>query len=562
MGKIKKLLVLLTAFAVLSVVISGCSDGRTGGGKKLSAEESEKTLDALLTKVSSINVDAEMDLDGIATSSLADELPEISTFEPSVVGNGAIDAEIFASTEKGVRAASGKNIDGWLVDAAEKFNSQGFDLNGNQVSVSIRPMASGAAADYIISEKHVPAGFTPSNVLWAKLVEGNGGSLDIVEERLAGNTAGLLMSSKRYEDFTSKYGSVTLENVSQAVLAGELLLGYTNPYTSSTGLNMLIHMLDAFEPANPLGETARAQLEKMQKNIPPVAYTTTQMRETAEKGLLDAMVMEYQSYINIPELKDYKFIPFGLRHDNPLYATTACSSDQREVLRMFADYCLTDEIQKMAEDVGFNANDDFAGSNLDLSGADLMIAQGIWKEKKDAGQPIVAVFVTDVSGSMSGNPITELKTSLLNASQYIGDENYIGLVSYSSDVYINLPIDVFSNSQRAKFNGAVKTLTPNGSTATYDAVLVGTKMLLEKKQEIPDAKLVMFLLSDGEQTDGYSLAKIEPVIEGLHIPIHTICYGEDLDEMKELSMLNEASSIQATPEDVVYNLKNMFNAQM
>ena len=562
MIKTKKLLALLTAFVILAALAAGCSDGRTGGGKKLSAEESEKTLDALLTKVNTVDVDAEMDLEGIVTTSLADELPEISTFELSVTGSGAIDAEIFASTEKGVRASSGKNIDGWLVDAAEKFNSQSFDLNGSRVSVSIRPVASGAAADYIISEKYVPAGFAPSNVLWAKLVEGNGGSLEIIENKLAGNTAGLLMSSKRYDDFTSKYGAVTLENISESVLAGELLLGYTNPYTSSTGLNMLIHMLDAFEPANPLGDTAKSQLEKMQKNIPPVAYTTTQMRETAEKGLLDAMVMEYQSYINIPELKDYKFIPFGLRHDNPLYATTACTDDQREVLKMFADYCLTDEIQKMAGDVGFNANDDFGGSQLDLSGADLMIAQGIWKEKKDAGQPIIAVFVTDVSGSMSGNPITELKTSLLNASQYIGEDNYIGLVSYSSEIYINLPIDEFSNSQRAKFNGAVKNLTPNGSTATYDAVLVGAKMLLEKKEEIPDAKLVMFLLSDGEQTDGYNFDKIAPVVEGLHIPIHTICYSEELEEMKELSLLNEASSIQATPEDVVYNLKNMFNAQM
>lgn len=197
----------------------------------------------------------------------------------------------------------------------------------------------------------------------------------------------------------------------------------------------------------------------MQQNIPSPSYTTTQMRETAEKGLIDARVMEYQAYINHDDLKGYHFIPFVVRHDNPLYATAACTADERAVLSMFADFCKTDEIQKMAADVGFNAFADYPGSDL-------------------------------------------------------------------------------------------------------DAVLAAAQMLMEKKEELQNAKLMMFLLSDGEQIDGYSYDKVAPVIEGLHIPIHTICYGTDIDEMKELSMLNEASNIQASPDDVVYNLKNMFNAQM
>lgn len=563
MKKTKRIAAMFTAAVLFAAAVSGCSDGRGGRSQNdLTPEKAAETLDALLTKVSVTELPAEMDLEGIVSGDLASELPEISAFEKSVQGSGAIDVEIFASTEKGVRSDSGKNIDGWMVDAAEKFNAEGFDIGGNTVSVSIRPVASGTASDYIISGKYIPQGFTPSNVLWTNLIEAKGVSLELVEERLAGNTAGILMSEKRYNDFTGKYGDVTLQNLSQAVLAGDLLLGYTNPYTSSTGLNMLVHMLSSFDETNPLSDTAKEQLEKMQKNIPPVSYTTTQMRETAEKGLLDSMVMEYQSYINIPDLKSYKFIPFGLRHDNPMYATSSCTPEQKEALKMFTDYCLRDDIQQLAKDVGFNENEDFGGSGLSMSGDEITSAQSIWKEKKDAGQPIVAVFITDVSGSMEGTPISELKTSLLNASQYIGEDNYIGLVSYNSDVYMNLPIDKFTNTHRASFNGAVKGLSALGGTATYDAVLVGAKMLMDKKAEIPNAKLMMFLLSDGEQIDGYNYDKISPVIGGLHIPVHTICYGEELDEMKKLSQLNEASSIQAMPEDVVYNLKNMFNAQM
>lgn len=560
--RVKRIAAFLLAVLLSAGILSGCDDGRGGDHGGLSAEQAEDTLEALLTKVTVTQVPAELDLEGTDVNDLSAELPEIENYPCSVVGNAALNIEIMASTEKGVRAQSGKNIDGWLVDAAERFNQEGFTVEGKSVSVSIRPVASGMASDYIVSGKYVPAGFTPSNTLWAGLIEGKSGPLTVVAERMAGNTAGILMSQRRYDDFVESHGAVTLETVAEAVLAQELLLGYTNPYTSSTGLNMLYHMLSTFDPADPLSDTAKSKLEAMQKNIPSTSFTTTQMREIAEKGVIDAMVMEYQSYINIDSLKDYVFTPFGLRHDNPLYATEAAGPEEQAVLARFAEYCQTAPIQKLAEEVGFNTMDDYGGSGLSVDGEMLRAAQAVWKEKKDAGQPVVAVFVTDISGSMDGTPITELKSSLLNASQYIGEENYVGLVSYNSDVYVNLPVEQFSNVQRAGFNGAVKGLTALGGTATYDAVLVAADMLLKKKEEIPNAKLMMFLLSDGEQIDGYNYGKVAPVVEGLHIPVHTICYGVEIEEMKELSQLNEASNIQASPEDVVYNLKNMFNAQM
>jgi len=445
---------------------------------------------------------------------------------------------------------------------AKDFNSRGYTLDGKTVTVSVRAVASGTATDYIISGKYVPDAFSPSNELWGMMIESKGIALELVEDSIAGNTAGILMSEQKYKEFTDAHGEVTLDKIVDAALNGELLLGYTNPYVSSTGLNILTAMLQSFDPANPLSDTAVGKLEQLQSKIPPVSYTTAQMSDTAKKGLLDAMVMEYQAYINTPELKKYHFTPFGTRHDNPVYALPDCSGEQREALKMFTDFCLEPEAQKKAEEVGFNAMGSYAGASVNFTGAQLFDAQDIWKKKKDAGQPVVAVFVTDVSGSMEGTPITELKTSLLNASQYINENSYVGLISYSDEVYINLPIGEFNNNQRAAFNGAVKGLSANGGTATYDAILVTEKLLLEAKAEIPNAKVMMFVLSDGEQRDGYSLAKVSPVIEGLKIPIHTICYGTSIADMEKISALNEASSIQASPEDVVYNLKNIFNAQM
>lgn len=163
---------------------------------------------------------------------------------------------------------------------------------------------------------------------------------------------------------------------------------------------------------------------------------------------------------------------------------------------------------------------------------------------------------------MSGDPLNRLQNSLLSASQYINSSNYIGLVSYSSDVTVNLPIAQFDLNQRSYFTGAVQDLTASGSTCTYDAVLQGVKMLQEAKETIPDAKLMLFVLSDGEQNVGCELSQITDIVEAYSIPVYTIGYNANLTELGDLSAINEAATIDADSEDVAYKLSALFNAQM
>ena len=44
-----------------------------------------------------------------------------------------------------------------------------------------------------------------------------------------------------------------------------------------------------------------------------------------------------------------------------------------------------------------------------------MSMQNLWKRNKNSSKPIVGVFVTDMSGSMDGDPANNLKKSLLNS---------------------------------------------------------------------------------------------------------------------------------------------------
>ena len=160
----------------------------------------------------------------------SDELPDLDkTYPYTVEGSGKVNVEIFVSTEK---AGSGK--DGILNDIARDFNNQNHTIDGETISVSIRSIPSGTAVDYIASGNHVPDGYTPSNKQWNYILNAKGVSTTEISDKLFGNTSGLLMKPGVYDEIASN-GTVSIEAVTKAINDGKLL-GYTNPYSSSTGL--------------------------------------------------------------------------------------------------------------------------------------------------------------------------------------------------------------------------------------------------------------------------------------------------------------------------------------
>ena len=110
--------------------------------------------------------------------------------------------------------------------------------------------------------------------------------------------------------------------------------------------------------------------------------------------------------------------------------------------------------------------------------------------------------------------------------------------------------------------GAVEGLRAGGGTATFDGIAVAAQMVQQALTEHPDAKPLIFVLSDGETNSGYDLADVEGVLKALRIPVYTIGYNANIDALKKISSINEAASIDASTDDVVYQLKNLFNANM
>lgn len=560
------IIAVLTVVAIISGIVSGVV--KSGVNKTESATSTEvvnepvrsgKTLDELLERYEYSEVDkndlvkAPIDM-GDDASALYNELPEIDKYPLVVEGNGGIDIEVFTSGEK-----AGKDTDGWLIDVANSFNASGVVTSGGQlVTMSVRSVSSGLGADYCISEKYLPDLWTPSNEIFGEYAIASGADIELYKERLVGNTAGVLVKKD------SKIPSLT--SLIDKVISGNLNFGYTNPQTSGAGVNLLIELLKTFGDGNIESDNAVDTFAKFNNNIPFISYTTQQMRDSAKGGSLDCMVSEYQAYINDESLvAEYDFVPYGMRHDNPIYIVDkgSKSADEMEAIEAVVGYMLSGAMQDIATEYGFNANDDYI-SSYDTTGSEVMKALSIYKTKKDSGRDVIAVFVTDCSGSMDGSPILEVKESLSNGMKYINENNMVGLVSYASDVTIEVPIAKFDLTQKSYFQGALNNLQAVGGTSSYEAICVGLKMIRDAKADNPNAKCMLFLLSDGHANGDFDLKDIEYAVTEEKVPIYTIGYTSDADaeELGKVSSINEATSISADTDDIVYQIKSLFNAQL
>ncbi|MDD2836104.1 MAG: substrate-binding domain-containing protein, partial [Methanothrix sp.] len=284
-----------------------------------------------------------------------DILPDIkSEYPPQVNENTPSYIEIFSSTEK-----AGSGTDGWLTDVAKDFNNAAIIIDGKRVSVRLRGIPSGDGAEYITSKNYLPDAYTPSNELWGEMIASRGVKAQLVQKRLAGNVAGILITGAKKDELTAKYGAINIKTIIDAVANNELVMGYTNPFASSTGLNFLISTLQAFNSSNLLSDKAIAGFESFQANIPVVAYTTLQLRESAKSGKLGGLILEYQTYANAPDIRSYEFIPFGVRHDNPMYAIGELPADKMKILNKFVEFTQQEKYQNLATKYGFNGLNEY-----------------------------------------------------------------------------------------------------------------------------------------------------------------------------------------------------------
>lgn len=488
------------------------------------------------------------------------ELPDVSNYDLDVKGNADIDVEIFVPIEN-----NGSSLRDVIIDAAKKFNAEGITSEGSEkkVSVSIRCLESSLAEEYILNGTYYPKGYIAANELYGVLMNENGINISLIQNKTIGNVMGIVIEKSKYEELVSKYGEVSVNTIVKANEVGDVSVGYTNPTNNPTGLNFVISMLSYFDANNPMSMEATTDFSNFQNTVSTVSYSTEQMKQSVGNGIIDAFVIERQAYEADNNMKsNFVFVPFGVRHDNPLYSVGEVSPEELQTLKLFGTYLTNASVQDYATSLGFNKDEKYESTVANYSGGMINEILEFWKQGKASGKKIVAVFVADKSGSMSGRKMTALKDSLKNAMQYVGEDNKVGLLSYNSYVYIDLPISEFTVEQQEYFVGAIDSWKADGGTATNDALLIALKLIEEERQKDSSIKPIIILLSDGYTGSGYSLNSMKELIDVCDVPIYTIGYEADVKELERIAEINQGAFINATSDDVAYILKTLFDAEM
>ena len=404
--------------------------------KNLTFEEAQQELEHLLGKVQwsedLVNRRAIVELDQEAD--IADTLPDISEYAMVVdpeISPGDVAVEVFVTTVR-----TKKGADGRMVEVANAFNSANQRLaTGERARVKIRRIASGTGYQYISSRKYLPDAYSPVHRLWIAMAAAKGIPMQKIRESMVKTVGGVVMKTAIADQIRSTHGTLDVKSVINEVVQGNIAMGYTNPFHSSTGLNFLVTVLSTFADGKEdamLSDDVVSTFEAFQRGVPFVALTTVHMRDSVTKGgSLDAFLMGHQTFLAARDLQSgYEYLPFGVPHDHPLYAVGDIGAKKLEVLELLASFAERPEFQELAEKYGWNQPIAMKheSSWTVPSGETLMSAQKLWKDKKDAGRPISAIFLCDVSGSMGGSRLNGVKKALTSGSKFISPENSIGLV--------------------------------------------------------------------------------------------------------------------------------------
>lgn len=559
MEKQNKFLFVILAFIVFGVIYLVISLTQNVGKSRstIDLEKYSKQLDSLYKNVNVKTYNLKKS-NAITVDDKTAVLPDISEY-PFVV-NPTTDnfITIYSSTEK-----ANDDENSWLRVIAEEFNKSNIKINDVPVSVGVRSIPSNLAADFITTEKYTPDVYIPTSMIYGTILDGKEKKYNLVSDGIVRNVSGIILTKRIKSDIQSKYKNSDSSTIINSVVNGESIIGYTNPLSNEDGLNYLLTILSTFDNKSPLSDAAIDKLKIYQDKIPYVPYEITQLHESLQNGTIDGFVSNYQTYYSNSSLRNnYEFVPFGEVQTSPVYTIGNLSSIKKEIVNKFVEYCKSPKAQEKATNAGFNGLESYQYSGYQYKGTQIEDAQNLWKKEKNGSNDLTVVFVTDISGSMEGSPMLKLKASLNRAATFIDENTNIGLVTFSDSVNIALPIAKFDNTQKAYFTNAVKSMNASGGTAMFDAIVVAEHMLVEQQKQNPNTRMMLFVLTDGESNRGYYLEDIKEITRGLRIPIYTIGYNADIDVLKEVSDINEASTMDADSDNVIYKLESLFNSQM
>ncbi|MFD7031808.1 substrate-binding domain-containing protein [Streptomyces sp. NPDC059917] len=363
---------------------------------------------------------------------------------------------------------------------------------------------------------------------------------------------------------------VTWSAVHQAVAAGKLSYGMTDPVRSNSGFAALVSVASGLSGAQAALTGA------------DVAKATPQLKEffTGQKltsGSSGWLAGAYAKRGDVDALVNYESVLLSMNRDDgagltvirprdgvvtagyPLTLLTSAPAGARESGRALTEYLRGDAAQKEITERTFRrpvaaAVAPAAGlatdkrRELPFPGS-LAVADGLLGSYENVlRRPSRTVYVLDTSGSMSGDRIKRLKAALTELTgtgssgtgQRFRDREEVTLLPFGDEVKKVLTHVVEPGNPGSALDairGDVRSLDANGGTAVYGSLKAAYQHLGKGNA---DAFTSIVLMTDGESGD--SAKEFESFYAGLpdaqkHTPVFAVLFGDS--SRKELSRITE-----------------------
>ncbi len=471
-----------------------------------------------------------------------------------------------------VDVVANSSLGNWLSGAVQRFNELEVETaEGDPVYVQLTLADAGQAAADIAAGEFSPALWVPDDGVWTQVLADQGNMaytrdcaslatspLVIAMWRTAAESLGWPGQPLGWLDV----GSLAADPSAWAYYSGgefgdSLNLGHTHPGLSASGASTLLALVQSAQAKSEAVTVedieqpiVQASVSAFEAAVSWFSANTGDLGQTmADRGaaFLGAAVM-YESDVaanGAGQIVPIYPLEGTFVADHPACLNGDLGAQTREAALLFRDFLLDEEAQQLAANSGLRPVnsaveigpplDDAHGVDLDqpvtVFGAPsvqtLYAVQDLWQS---ARKDVNLVMLLDVSGSMAGQKIENMRDAAVQFVEQMGDDDFITIIPFSHE----LPLLVNHQQvgpERQTIIEAIRQLEAAGDTALYDAVGAGAQLIAQSTS--PETANALVVLTDGQDTYSYNYNFDQALIDMAadnDTTVFTIAYGSDADE--------------------------------
>ena len=370
---------------------------------------------------------------------------------------------------------------------------------------------------------------------------------------------------------------ITWEEIAETAAAGELRYAMTNPAASNSGFTALVGVASALADNVDALESGDINVEGMKDFFRGQAITSGSSGWLAEsyvtdQDLLDGMI-NYESVLlalnQSGQLREELVMIYPqegiITADYPLMLL---NNDKREAYDTLVAYLKTPEMQEdimrttlrrpVVPGVALdNRIPDPLLIELPFPNTLSVIDNLLFSYLDEQRIPSHAFFVLDVSGSMRGEGIRDLKNAMVNLTgldssitgqfaRFRGREK-VTIITFNDRVQFIQEFEIDDTNpdgnDMQEVRSYVQRLDASGGTAIYDALNEAYRRATVAKAAEPERFYSIVLMSDGENTDGAQLNGFVSIYnelppEAQSIRTFPVLFGNaDEDSMQQVAKL-------------------------